>query len=267
MSRVRRAVYIQVGGVVLIGALLFLASRFFSVADWIAQGQQKVMHLGAWSAIWYPLLYAGCNVLLLPGGLLSIGGGFFFGLWWGFLIVLIGNVGGAAISFVLSRWIGRRWLRRKLLRNATLEALEPAVKREGWKIILLSQLHPLFPTSLLNYLYGLTTIRFRTCILWVAIGQAPGLFLYTYVGTLGQLGLNLVRGKSHPRVVEYWVWGAGLLVSLVVLALLGRISLRLLREVEKPAPKGPEVGEQEIAEPQIAGTTGFGGTRRMEEVI
>ena len=67
MSKVRRAVYIQVGGIVLIGFSLFLASRFFPVADWIAQVQQKVMHLGAWSAIWYPLLYAGCNVLLLPG--------------------------------------------------------------------------------------------------------------------------------------------------------------------------------------------------------
>jgi uncharacterized membrane protein YdjX (TVP38/TMEM64 family) len=233
MSKVRRAVYIQVGGLVFVAGMFFLASRFFPVADWIAQVQQKVMHLGAWSAIWYPLLYAGCNVLLLPGGLLSIGGGFFFGLWWGFLIILIGNVGGAAISFVISRWLGRRWLRRKLLRNATLEALEPAVEREGWKIILLSQLHPLFPTSLLNYLYGLTTIRFRTCILWVAIGQAPGLFLYAYVGTLGQLGLNLMRGKSHPRVIEYCTWGGGLLLSLVVLGLLGRISLRLLREAEE----------------------------------
>jgi len=217
------------------------------------------MHLGAWSAIWYPLLYVGCNVLLLPGGLLSIGGGFFFGLWWGFLIVLIGNVGGAAISFVLSRWIGRRWLRRKLLRNATLEALEPAVKREGWKIILLSQLHPLFPTSLLNYLYGLTTVRFRTCILWVAIGQAPGLFLYTYVGTLGQLGLNLVRGKSHPRMIEYWAWGAGLLFSLVVLALLGRISLRLLREAEERASMATrKVGQQEGGGQIVAAATTWG---------
>jgi uncharacterized membrane protein YdjX (TVP38/TMEM64 family) len=256
MSRVRRAVYIQVGGLIFVGGLFLLASRFFPVADWIAQVQQKVMHLGAWSAICYPLLYAACNVLLLPGGLLSIGGGFFFGLWWGFLIVLIGNVGGAAISFVLSRWIGRRWLRPKLLRNATLEALEPAVEREGWKIVLLSQLHPLFPTSLLNYLYGLTTVRFRTCILWVAIGQAPGLFLYAYVGTLGQLGLNLLRGKSHPRVIEYWVWGGGLLLSLVALAILGQISLRLLREAEERAsvaigelgqePRGQVVGGDKI---------------------
>jgi uncharacterized membrane protein YdjX (TVP38/TMEM64 family) len=256
MSKVRRAVYIQVGSLAIVGVLFFLASRFFPVADWIAQVQQKVMHLGAWSAIWYPLLYAACNVLLLPGGLLSVGGGFFFGLWWGFLIVLIGNVGGAAISFVLSRWIGRRWLRPKILRNATLEALEPAVEREGWKIVLLSQLHPLFPTSLLNYLYGLTTVRFRTCILWVAIGQAPGLFLYAYVGTLGQLGLNLLRGKSHPRVIEYWAWGGGLLLSLVALALLGRISLRLLREAEERASVaidelGQKPGGQMIAGEKI----------------
>ncbi|MEO8439381.1 MAG: TVP38/TMEM64 family protein [Spartobacteria bacterium] len=248
MSKMRRAVYFQAGGLALLVVFLIVASHFFPVADWIARGQQKVMHMGAWSAIWYPVLYAGCNVLLLPGGILSIGGGFFFGLWWGFLIILIGNVGGAAISFYLSRWIGRRWLRRKLLRHKTLKALEPAVEREGWKIILLSQLHPLFPTSLLNYLYGLTTIRFRTCILWVAIGQAPGLFLYVYLGTLGQLGLNLLRGKSHPRGIEYLYWGGGLVFSLLVLALLGRISLRLLQEAEEHAAGAtkPEVSKNEV---------------------
>ncbi len=238
MSKVRRAIYFQIGGLILFGVALAIAGRYFAIADWIALAQQKVMHLGAWSAIWYPILYACCNVLLLPGGLLSIGGGFFFGLWWGFLIVLVGNVSGAAIAFYLSRKVGRRWLRKKLLRNSTFEALEPAVEREGWKIILLSQLHPLFPTSLLNYLYGLTTIRFRTCILWVAIGQAPGLFLYTYIGTLGQFGLNLLRGQSHPKVAEYWLWGGGLVFSVLILVLLGRISLRLMQEAEKKASAG-----------------------------
>ena len=235
MVEVRRALYVQFGGLFLVGVLIFVLSRFFPLADILAAVQQRVMGWGAWSAICYPLLYACCNVLLLPGGFLSLGGGFFFGLWWGFLIILVGNVGGAAISFYISRWIGRRWLRRRLLRNRTLEALEPAVEREGWKIILLSQLHPLFPTSLLNYLYGLTTIRFRTCMLWVAIGQAPGLFLYAYLGTLGQLGLNLVRGKSHPHLIEYFLWGGGLVTSVIILLLLGRIALRLLKEAEEAA--------------------------------
>ena len=229
----RRALYMQIGGLLFLAALIFALDRLLPLADAVARVQQRIMYLGVWSAICYPLLYACCNVLLLPGGLLSIGGGFFFGLWWGFLIVLVGNVSGAAIAFLISRRLGRRWLKQKLLRNPTMGALEPAVAREGWKIILLSQLHPLFPTSLLNYLYGLTRIRFRTCMLWVAIGQAPGLFLYAYIGTLGQLGLNLVRGTSHPRTAEYFVWGGGFVLSTVVLLGLGRIALRVMQRVEQ----------------------------------
>lgn len=235
MVQIRRAIIVQLSGLIIVAIALFIASRIFPVVDILASIQQQVMQWGAWSAICYPLLYACCNVLLLPGGVLSVGAGFFFGLWWGFLIALLGNVGGAAISFFISRWIGRQWLKRKLLRNRTLVALEPAVEREGWKIILLSQLHPLFPTSLLNYLYGLTRIRFRTCMLWVAIGQAPGLFLYSYLGTLGQLGLNLARGKTHPRAIEYLVWLGGFATAAVILILLGRIALRLLQEAEREA--------------------------------
>jgi uncharacterized membrane protein YdjX (TVP38/TMEM64 family) len=232
MVQIRRAIILQLGGLLVVGILFFFLSRLFPVVDILADVQQHVMRWGAWSAIWYPVLYACCNVLLLPGGVLSVGAGFFFGLWWGFLIALLGNVCGAAISFFISRSLGRQWLKRKLLRNRTLVALEPAIEKEGWKIILLSQLHPLFPTSLLNYLYGLTRIRFRTCMLWVAIGQAPGLFLYSYLGTLGQLGLNLARGKSHPRVIEYWVWLGGFASAAIILILLGRIALKLLQHVQ-----------------------------------
>ncbi|MFL6541774.1 MAG: TVP38/TMEM64 family protein [Chthoniobacterales bacterium] len=232
MLHVRRAIFMQLAALLLTAVALFICSRYFAVIDAIAAVQRYVMHLGAWSAICYPLLYACCNVLLLPAGVLSVGGGFFFGLWWGFAIVLIGNVAGAAIAFFISRLIGERWLRKRLQRNATFGALEPALEREGWKIILLSQLHPLFPTSLLNYLYGLTKIRFRTCMLWVAIGQAPGLFLYAYLGTLGQLGLNLLRGRSHPRLIEYVVWLGGFVSAAVILMLLGRIALRLLQDAE-----------------------------------
>ncbi|PZR77211.1 MAG: hypothetical protein DLM73_00135 [Chthoniobacterales bacterium] len=235
MVQIRRAIALQLGGLIVVVLGLYFISRIFPLVNILADIQQRVMHWGAWSAICYPLLYACCNVLLLPGGVLSVGAGFFFGLWWGFLIALLGNVGGAAISFFISRWIGGRWLKRRLLRNATLVALEPAVEREGWKIILLSQLHPLFPTSLLNYLYGLTRIQFRTCMLWVAIGQAPGLFLYSYLGTLGQLGLNLARGKTHPRAVEYLIWLGGFASAAVVLIFLGRIALRLLQQAQQEA--------------------------------
>ncbi len=209
--------------------LIAVLSQFFRVVDFIEALQGRVMSWGAWGAVCYPLLFAACNILLLPGGVLAVGGGFFFGLWWGLLIVFTGNVIGAAISFASSRWVARQWFQRKLSQNPTLRALGPAVERESWKIILLSQLHPLFPTSLLNYLYGLTRIRFGTYMLWASIGRAPGLFLYVYVGTLGQMGLKLMRGRSQPRMIEYWTWGGAFVTTALLMLILGRTAYRAIQ--------------------------------------
>src|SRR5256886_6561996 len=202
MPKVSRAICWQVGALVIAIVMAIVLSRFLPIVSFIETSQQRVMSWGAWAAVCYPLLFAVCNILLLPGGVLAVGGGFFFGLWWGFLVVFAGNIIGAAISFALSRWVTGQWFRQKLSQNPTLRALEPAVQRESWKIVLLSQLHPLFPTSLLNYFYGLTRIPFRTYMIWASLGRVPGLFLYAYVGTLGQLGLRIMRGKSQPRMVE-----------------------------------------------------------------
>src|SRR5229473_501050 len=137
MPKVPRSLYWQAAALLLVIALVWALSRFFPVVEFIAVLQQRVMSLGAWAAICYPLLFAACNILLLPGGILAVGSGFFFGLWWGFLIVLVGNVVATAVSFALSRWVARRWFKRTLSRNATLRGLGPAVERESWKIILL----------------------------------------------------------------------------------------------------------------------------------
>ena len=81
MIQVRRAIIAQLSGLTIVAVALFFVSRSFPLVDILATVQQRVMQWGAWSAICYPLLYACCNVLLLPGGVLSIGTGFFFGLW------------------------------------------------------------------------------------------------------------------------------------------------------------------------------------------
>jgi uncharacterized membrane protein YdjX (TVP38/TMEM64 family) len=224
MLKISRTICWQVGALVIAIVLAIVLSRFLPIISFIEVSQQRVMSWDTWGAVCYPLLFAACNILLLPGGILAVGGGFFFGLWWGFLIVLVGNLVATAVSFALSRWIARRWFRQKLSRNATLRALGPAVERESWKIILLSQLHPLFPTSLLNYFYGITRIRFGSYMLWASIGRAPGLFLYVYAGTLGQFAVRIMRGKSYPRMIEYWIWGGAFVTTALLLIVLGRMA-------------------------------------------
>ena len=230
MLEARRAVYLQVATFIVVIASFLLLSHFFPIIDFVVALQRRVLGLGAWSAICYPLLFAGCNVLLLPGGILCVGSGFFFGLWWGFFVVLLGNSIGAAIAFAISRWLGGQWLQRQRATNPMLNVLKKAVERDAWKIIFLTQLHPLFPTSLLNYLYGLTPIRFGPYMFWTTVGRAPGLFLYTYLGTLGQFGLNLALGKTHPRVVEYWTWGGAFVITALLFILLTRVALNAVRE-------------------------------------
>src|SRR6267142_2436456 len=248
MPKVPRSLYWQAAALLLVIALVWALSRFFPVVDFIAVLQQRVMSLGAWAAICYPLLFAACNILLLPGGILAVGSGFFFGLWWGFLIVFVGNIVGTAISFALSRSIARRWFQQKLSSNPTLRALGPAVERESWKIILLSQLHPLFPTSLLNYFYGLTRIRFSTYMLWASIGRMPGLFFYAYMGTLGQLAVRIMRGKSYPRTLEYWIWGGALIITVLLLIVSGRLAHQ---EIQTPQVLGSSRTTKDRLEPSV----------------
>jgi uncharacterized membrane protein YdjX (TVP38/TMEM64 family) len=233
MLKITRAVLFQLLCILLLGAAVVWATGHFPVVEMITRAQNKVGRMEWWGAVLYPLLLAACNILLLPGGVLAVGSGLFFGLWWGFFLILIGNVGGAAVSFWISRKLGREWVSKKIFRHRKWMALDEAISREGWKIIFLSQVHPLFPTSFINYLYGVTKIRFSTCMLWIAIGQTPGLFLYAYLGTLAQLGIKMLHRKTPPHPVEYVIWFGGLTLTLMVTTALGRLALRLLREIER----------------------------------
>ena len=230
---------IQGGGLLLALVGLFVASTKYPIVDWIGNVRESIQQLGVWSGVVYPITYALCNLLLLPGGVLSMGGGFFFGLWWGFFLVLTGNLLGAALAFLIARKIGRQRIERLLSNNRRLRILDGAIERHGWKIIVLSQLNPLAPSSLLNYLYGLTRVRLSRCLLWVALGQSPGLFLYAFVGTLGQFGVDMARGTRRPGLHDYLLWGTGFIVTIVTTYMLGRLARRILGEAESAMSDQP----------------------------
>ena len=230
MSKLSRAVVLQTAGVALALAAAVLLAHHYDLAGVLGRMQRRLGGMEWWGALLYPLLVAACNLLLLPGSVLTLGSGLFFGLWWGTFLVLCGNVLGAAAAFGIGRLLGRTWVEERILRKAKWARLDEAISREGWKVIFLSQVHPFFPTSLLNYFYGITRIRFRTCMLWVAVAQLPGIFLYAYLGTLAQLGIKLFEHKNHPHPHEYVVWIGGLLLTAAVTAGIGRIALRMLGE-------------------------------------
>lgn len=253
MLKVTRAFAIQLAALLVAALFLVWLGHHFDVVHGIERMQRKIGQMEWWGAVLYPLLLALCNLLLLPGGILAVGSGLFFGLWWGFCLVLVGNMFGAAAAFWISRALGRQWVERKIFRHRKWMLLDEAIARDGWKIIFLSQVHPLFPTSFINYLYGVSRIRFSTCMLWIALGQMPGLFLYAYFGTLAQLGIKLFRHQTHPHPHEYVIWIGGLVVTIGVTIALGKIALRLLREMEEKSRMAdrPKVVERKLASSSV----------------
>jgi len=231
----RRALTIQYGGLALAALALAWLAWKFPILQWIASAQRWVQSLGAASVLVYPLLYALCNVLLLPAGVLVVGAGFFFGLWAGFLLVLIGNVLGAAIAFAVARTVARKWVERKMLSSPRWQAMDEVIGEKGGRIVFLSQLHPLFPTSLLNYFYGITRLPFWSCLGWIALGQMPGAFFYVYLGTVGQYGVQLIHEKSRFQLSESGLWIAGLIAALGVTITLAKMSANLLKEIDERA--------------------------------
>ncbi|MBV8226447.1 MAG: TVP38/TMEM64 family protein [Verrucomicrobia bacterium] len=231
-NRVPWSLMIQGACLALAVAIVFVVSTKYPIVEWIGNSRDYIQRLGVWSGVVYPIAYACCNLLLLPGGVLSMGGGFFFGLWWGFFLVLAGNLFAAMLAFLIARKVGRQSIERLLSNNRKLQILDRAITRHGWKIVVLSQLNPLAPSSLLNYLYGLTRVRLSQCLLWVALGQTPGLFLYAFIGTLGQFGVDVVRGTRRPDMHDYLLWGTGFIATTVTTFLLGRLARKIMDEVE-----------------------------------
>lgn len=239
MRHATRATIVQtVVALLLVGALFWLAQSapFLGAVE---ETEDVVKSWGSLSVLVYPLLVMVATVLFLPGGVLSLGGGFFFGLWWGTALVLLGNLLGAAVAYWVGHRLGRRFVRRKILRDPRWAALDGAIVRHGPRIIFFSQLNPLFPTSLFNYLYGITNVRFWACLKWVALGRLPGVFLYCYLGTLGQLGIRILRGESTPGATDYFLWGGGLLLTVGVAVVLGHTASKVIEEYRRLAPDEP----------------------------
>jgi uncharacterized membrane protein YdjX (TVP38/TMEM64 family) len=210
-------------------AAVVVAARMLPVASWLEAFNQRIVGLGVAGMILFALVYAVATVLMVPGSLLTLASGASFGLFAGFVTVLFGATLGAALAFLVSRHLARKRVERWIQRKASFVAVDKAVAREGWKIVFLTRLSPVFPFNLQNYAYGLTSVSFWPYVLASWIGMIPGTFLYVYLGTLGRSGLEAASGGG-AETFRLALQAVGLLATLGVTILITRTAKRALRE-------------------------------------
>lgn len=222
---------IQMIALVVVVAGLFVAMKFLPVAQWLGKFNAWVGQMGAAGVFIFIGVYALATVLLAPGVILTIGAGFVFGLWKGFVTVSAGATLGASLAFLVARFIAREKIEDMAEENQKFRAIDRAIGKQGAKLVFLLRLSPVIPFNLSNYFYGLTGVKFWPYVLASWLGMMPGTFLYVYIGTVSKAAVSAAAGGEALRHGwQYWTFlGIGLAATVAVTIWVTRIARNALK--------------------------------------
>ncbi len=216
-------------GVVLAAALL-AAARFFHAQDLFSAALQWIRGLGPMGPVLFVVTYVLASVFFLPGSILTLGAGAIFGVIKGSILVSIAATLGATSAFLVGRYLARGWVERRIEGNEKFKAIDETVAREGWKIVGLTRLSPIFPFNLLNYAYGITKVSLRDYFLASWIGMLPGTVMYVYIGSLAGDLATLGAGGGPATTAQWALRVVGLLATVTVTVYVTRIARKALEK-------------------------------------
>lgn len=231
----------SLGKKLLLGGFVLLIAATFLFGDpraWLNAAITEVEKLGPWGPVVFALAYILATVLLVPGSALTLAAGTLFGVVYGTGIVSIASTTGAAAAFLIGRFLARDAIAAKTARNPSFAALDRALGRQGWKIVALARLSPLFPFTLLNYAFGLTKVKFSHYVVASWIAMLPGTMLYVYLGSLVRAGVK--GGEKTP--LEWAMYGIGLIATIAVTLIITRMARKSVAEAGL-APERPTAEE------------------------
>lgn len=210
--------------------LLFAAARYFHAQELLKDALARIAGLGIWGPLIFTAIYILASVLFIPGAILTLGAGVVFGVVKGSIIVSIAATLGATCAFLVGRYLARDWVARKIEGNQKFKAIDEAVAKEGWKIVGLVRLSPVFPFNLLNYVFGLTRVSLRHYFFASWIGMFPGTVMYVYIGSLaGDLARLGSEGRTRTPA-EWALYIVGLIATVTVTVYVTRIARAALEK-------------------------------------
>jgi len=136
--------------------------------------------LGWWAPAVFVVLWIAASVLFLPGLAITIVGGLVFGAVWGTVWTTVGANLGAVAAFLVGRYAARGMVEGMVEKNEALRKIDEGVKRQGWRMLMVTRLVPIFPFNVQNYVYGLTDIPLRTYVLVTLPCMLPATIAYNF---------------------------------------------------------------------------------------
>ena len=169
------------------------------------------------SAVVFTALYALATMLSLPvGAVLTIAGGFLFGVVFGTLYVVVGATLGATAIFLIARGTCGELFRAKA--GPFIQRMESGFRENAFSYMLVLRLIPLFPFFIVNLVPAFLGVPLRTYVVGTFMGIVPGTLVFVLAGA----GLGSVFDQGGAFTVE------SVLTPQIVAGLVGLSLLSLL---------------------------------------
>jgi uncharacterized membrane protein YdjX (TVP38/TMEM64 family) len=189
-----------------------------------------VRSLGAWGPVVFVAGYGLAAVFLLPCFLLTLAAGALWGVVLGVLYVMLGVTLGSTLAFFVGRHLVRGLVQTYVDRHPRLAAIDRAVETEGLRLVFLLRLSPVVPFILLNYVLGISRIRFRDYLGGI-VGMTPTVVLYVYAGRVAGDLASLGSGAALQRGPAYYVLlSFGLIATAAASLLVARAAQRAVNQ-------------------------------------
>jgi uncharacterized membrane protein YdjX (TVP38/TMEM64 family) len=205
-------------------------AQVFNLQETLRNTLESIQRLGSVGAIAYVVLYVVATVAFLPGSVITLGAGVVFGVVLGSIYVFIGASLGATAAFLIGRYFARDWVYKKIAGNEKFRAIDRAIGKEGFKIVFLTRLSPIFPFNLLNYALGVTGVSLKDYVLGF-VGMIPGTIMYVYLGSLaGNCALIGTKAQPTNSAVEWTMRIVGFIATVAVTVFVTRLARKALEE-------------------------------------
>jgi uncharacterized membrane protein YdjX (TVP38/TMEM64 family) len=209
---------------ILLAVLLYfdMEQQVISLLDWVDSK-------GAVAPLLFILIMALVVILLLPGIMFTVGGGFVFGVTEGSICIIVGTTLGAAVAFLTARHLFGARAARYLQNHVKLKLISDEMIPHGWKLVLLTRLVPFFPFKLSNYLFGLTRFSLGGFTAGTLLGIVPFSVHNAYLGSIA--AEIAVRGnRTHQTPADWAVYIAGFLAIVIMVIYVNRLARRALQK-------------------------------------
>jgi uncharacterized membrane protein YdjX (TVP38/TMEM64 family) len=141
--------------------------------------QNWIESYGVLGPVIYVIFYIFASIFFLPGLPITVLGGVLFGPLMGTIYTVIGAGLGMSAAFLVARYAFRESIETRFGESPIFKKIDQGVNNQGWRILMITRIIPIFPFNIQNYVYGLTSIGFWKYSILSTIFIIPGTAAYT----------------------------------------------------------------------------------------